>query len=230
MKYFAAAALTAILTAGAASAATTSAQTANWTAAPDPIAGYQTGSFSASSDEVLMGSNGYRSHVSDVTTSGDFTYTGTMRATTDDDIMGVVFGYQDPSNTFYLSWNGGGVGTNSGLRLVREESGVANVLYSVPSNTWTGRTDYDFSITVAAGNISFSITEGSNTIASATVAAGGSTDGKLGVFVYSNYTNFTDLAYDLTPGTTAVPLPAGAPLLIAGIGAFAALRRRKKAA
>ena len=230
MKYFAAAALTAILTASAASAATTSAQTSNWTSAPDPIAGYQTGSFTASSDEVLLGSNGYRSHVSDVTTSGDFTYTGTMNATADNDLMGVVFGYQDPSNTFYLSWNGGGVGTNLGLRLVREESGVANVLYSVPSNTWTGRTDYDFSITSTAGIIAFEIKQGANTIVSTSVTAGGSTDGKLGVFVYSNNTQFSDLAYDLTPGTTAVPLPAGAPLLIAGIGAFAALRRRKKAA
>ena len=230
MKYFAAAALTAILTAGAASAATTSAQTVNWSSAANPVTGSQSGSYTASSDEVFLGSNGSRAFVSDVTTSGDFTYTGTMRATNDNDTMGVVFGYADAANNFRISWSGSNIDEYDGLALIRETGGTSTRIYEEANNHWAVNKAYDFSITVAAGNISFSITEGSNTIASATVAAGGSTDGKLGVFIYSNYTNFTNLAYDLTPGTTAVPLPAGAPLLIAGIGAFAALRRRKKAA
>ena len=119
MKYFAAAALTAILTAGAASAATTSAQTVNWSSAANPVTGSQSGSYTASSDEVFLGSNGSRAFVSDVTTSGDFTYTGTMRATNDNDTMGVVFGYADAANNFRISWSGSNIDEYGGGGMMR---------------------------------------------------------------------------------------------------------------
>ncbi len=117
--------------------------------------------------------------ISNFTTSGDFQYSGMFMPTfaqnpscegentcDDDDILGLVFGWQDASNHYRLGWSQGD-GTNAsgvtditgktGLFLVKEQDGISNTLANWDSDFWLENIDYTFSIARIADSISFMI-------------------------------------------------------------------------
>src|SRR5581483_3577721 len=102
--------------------------------------------------------------VSDFTQSGDFTFSARVQSLyTDDDIFGLVFGYQDPNNHYRLSWDGGGfeeADNHYGLHLIRELNGTATTLYWPSSPTglkWAPDVAYDITVGRAGDTISINI-------------------------------------------------------------------------
>jgi hypothetical protein len=176
--------------------------------------------------------NGADTRVSDFGFSGDFTFTGIFRAIPepdsdqDDDNMGVVFGWQDESNHYRLGWEGGGFGDNGdefdpfidegasgahGVWLVREQAGVATVLFELPGEFWVPETDYGFMVSRTGDEISFEITEGMTVIASTTVIDTTFPSGSIGIYGESQEAEFRDLATsepELEVACPAAPMPA----------------------
>lgn len=213
---------------GAAQAATI--DTSNWTstAAPADNQLYYQNYWTTGGTSASIGRNAHTTLVSDFSLNGDFTYTGTMRATSDNDNMGVVFGWTDTSNHYRMGWEGngywdGGSSTENGFWLIVENGGTDTVLANVSNLYWSLNVTYDFSISRSGNDITYSIMQGLTTITSGTVTDSTFLSGNVGVYVESNYSQFSNLA---ASETSAVPLPATLPLLLAGFGGLAALRRR----
>lgn len=233
-RLFAALAFSAASAAGAQAA---SVDTATWSTVNNIGQSCGAGSWVASGASASHGSNQCTARVSDFSLAGDFGFTGTMRSTgSDDDNMGVVFGYTDNANNFRMGWEsrlggGGGYGDISGARnfwIVRESGGVSNALVTTGDRYVKGRT-YEFSIMSVGGDIMYSLydTVAMSFVVNGTVAAGGSTDGRVGVYVESQSAVFGDLA---AAKKAVVPLPAALPLLVGGLGALGAVARRRGAA
>lgn len=185
---------------------------------------------------ITMVGNSDRTAVSPDAFSGALTYSGDWRATGgDNDTIGVTFGYVDGNNNYRLGWEGGGdwdfetgnasTGGN-GLWLIQETDGVATELFEVALN-WVLNVQYSFSITLDGNDgIEFSVMDGMTTLASGSVTGSRSTDGQVGVYANSQAAVFGNL--DVTPASVStVPLPAGLPLLLAGLGGIGLLRREK---
>lgn len=219
---------------GATQAAATTVNTNNWTAttAPANDATISSHAWVTGGNQASISNNAHTTLVSDFSTSGDFTYSGNMRATSDNDIQGVVFGWQNKDNHYRLGWEGGGYGDQGtsiqrGLWLIRESGGVDTVLFNISSLLWSAGTNYDFSITRTGGNLSFSMMLGGATLAAATVTDTTFMTGKVGVYVESNYSQFSNL--NVTEPAGVVPLPASLPFLMAGLGGLGLMARRRKA-
>lgn len=198
-----------------------------------------TNNLSSGSWSSLGGTSAYRggnddaSLVSDFTLSGDFSYSGTMQSVgNDDDNMGIVFGWSDYQNNYRMGWesralNGGygdqGSPVQRGFWVVRESGGTKTVLANDSNLVYTRGTTYNFAVSRTGNDISYSLTLGTTTLASGTVADATFLSGKVGVYVESQDARFENLA---AAETSAVPVPASLPLLLAGFGGLAALRRR----
>lgn len=219
---------------GAAQASAATVETNNWTSANGPANNVSTASsWTTGGTTATKAGNDSTTLVSDFSTSGDFTYTGSMRSLNDNDNMGIVFGWQDANNHYRLGWEGGGYsdgGSSSqqGFWLIRETAGVDTVLFNIPSLFWAGHNTtniYDFSITRSGGDISFSMMLGTSTLASGTVTDSTFLSGKVGVYVESNASEFTDLS---VAAPNVVPLPASLPFLMAGMGGLGLISHRRK--
>ncbi len=159
-------------------------------------------------NQVIQSRNAYGSFISDFTTSGDFQYSGFMNPTIinsdDNDLLGVVFGWQDHDNHYRLGWEQGGYNDSSGasgLFLVKEVSGVSSILFQ-QEVFWDDNTQYDFNIERHNDDISFTL-NGLN---------GSYTDtnfmtGHLGVYVEHQTATFGELSNKL-PATLTVPEPS----------------------
>lgn len=124
-------------------------------------------------------SNSSGTLVSDFVLNGDFQFTGVFSPTyatngscaaentcDDDDILGLVFGWQDASNHYRLGWSQGD-GTNksgvkditgrTGLFLIKEEDGRSNTIANWKDVFWQENVLYKFSISRAANTIAFMI-------------------------------------------------------------------------
>jgi hypothetical protein len=113
-------------------------------------------------------SNSSGALISDISTTGNFTFSGTFSPTyaftasceaentcDDDDILGLVFGWQDASNHYRLGWSQGDGSNASGMKditgktglfLVKEENGDSNTIEHWNSDFWTENVDYTFSV------------------------------------------------------------------------------------
>ena len=188
---------------------------------------------------VTVSGNSQSTVTSDFSQSGDFIYSGTMRAIAgDNDNMGVTFGFADVANHYRLGWEGGGFGDSpatpglgssgaNGLFLVVEQGGVGSVLFQNATLNWVLNTDYDFTISRTGNDISFEIMQGVTTLESQTVTDNTFLSGQVGVYTESQSATFANLDHtDLS--VVAVPEPGTLLVLgfaLAGLG-FARRRMR----
>lgn len=180
--------------------------------------------------------NGSGALISNFSLSGDFTFSGKFQTTSsDDENVGMVFGWQDSANHYRLGWEGngfgdiagGGFGSSgaNGLWLVREQAGVGAILFELPTTFYTvsaGGPVYDFTIARSDNDIFFSIDNGATNIASATVADSTFLSGAVGVYVESQQAQFTDLAAD----EISVPEPGTIALFGRGLIGLSLARQR----
>lgn len=206
--------------------------------------------------------------ISDFTLDGDFTFSGMFTPTfasnasceaentcDDDDILGLVFGWQDASNHYRLGWSQGD-GTNSsgvtditgktGLFLVKEENGISNTIKNWDSSFWLEDVSYTFSISRVADSISLAV-EGlmqsirgvQGAIVPATPAQNGTlkkidysfndstfVSGKVGIYTESQTAEFKSLAVTVPNKAVNIAAPATAGLLLLGSLGFLMLRRK----
>lgn len=124
-------------------------------------------------------SNSSGALISDFSLDGNFNFSGIFSPTfasngscasentcDDDDILGLVFGWQDANNHYRLGWSQGD-GTNSsglkdvtgktGLFLVKEENGNSNTIMNWGSDFWIEDVEYMFDISRVADTISFGL-------------------------------------------------------------------------
>lgn len=223
------------LGAGAAQAAPVAQDLTTWVSAADPELEIQSGTLAVTASTVTMGGNGYRAFVTPGSITGDWVLAGQMRATADNDTMGLVFGYADGANNLRIGWEGGGdwdSETNpvsNGLWVIEETASSATNIFEDSANFWTLNTDYDFTVSSIGGVVDFVIKEGAMTVGSGQVTPGRSTDGQLGVYIGSNNSVFSNITLDTNPVMGQVPLPGSLGLLMggmAGLAAFGRLRRR----
>lgn len=216
-------------------AAATSAQavvvdTSLWTTAVSPSANSgPTGLTSAGGNQAVQNSNSYGTIVSDFSFAGDFNFSGSMTPTTvsfnDNDILGLVFGWQDASNHYRLGWEQGGYNDPatgaSGMFLVKELAGVSTVLFQ-QETFWADNVDYNFIVGRTGNDISFDLAGISQSFTDTTFMSG-----NVGFYTESQTARFGGLASaPQAPGTVSEP----APFALIGLGLLGMLFARKRSA
>ncbi len=172
----------------------------------------------------------------------------------DDDYVGFVLGYQDGemdstnADFWLIDWKQRDQGAASvGLSL----SHVTGDLTGSPANDfwahigtvnevqratnlgstgWVDPQEYTFSLTFTSSLIEVKV-DGVTELSWSQADNGGVafTDGAFGFYNYSqNNVLYAGITQDVVVDPSAVPLPAGLPLMLAGLGAFGWMRRRQK--
>ena len=180
----------------------------------------------------------------------------TVETTGDDDFIGFVLGYNAgefdsaTADFWLIDWKQNnqtfsGEFAGAGLALSHVTGDVATAdeddfwghvrtvsevqrATNLGSTGWLDNTTYSFELTFQPNLISVSVN--GNVELSYTSAMFGSTftDGAFGFYNYSqDRVRYAGITEEVLPPSSEVPLPASLPLLLAGIGGVAALRRRK---
>ena len=195
----------------------------NWSSERDPVSNGNSANWSQSGSVITNGGNLTGALVSDISTSGDFTFSSTIRTLNDNDLMGLVFGWQDPDNTYLLSWGGGGVGAAwNGIQLTRFSANNAVDLVSQTGN-WTVGANYDFSVGRVGNSIVASIVQGASTVFSASIVDTTVMGGAFGFQTWSQETLFA------TSNARLTTVPEPGTLALGMLGLLATLRKRKRA-
>ena len=199
----------------------------DWSRLGSPISGTNNTTWSAVGGEVVSSYESSGSLVSDFSTSGDFTFTGTMEALGDNDTMGLLFGFQDMDNHYRMSFSGGGSQERYGLTFVRSIGGNESYLAENSGFTWSPGVEYEFSIERVGNDLTFEVTDTTlmsspflATVTDATFMSGG-----VGLHVYGQEAAFGNV--DCSAATT-VPEPGS--LLVWGLLGLVVLgfnRRRR---
>ena len=116
-----------------------------WSSQRSPTNHGITANWQVSGSKVYNGGNVHGTIVSNFDVSNDFTLTGTMQNSGDNDSMGFVWGWQDYQNTYFLEYGGGGVGGWNGLTIYKKVNGTASQVYHIAQN-WSSGTVYNVSI------------------------------------------------------------------------------------
>jgi len=180
-----------------------------------------------------------------------YTIDGTWRVNTtgDDDFIGFVFGYQNPSQYYLLDWkqnrqNVGGI-AEAGFRILKVDSDGAipnsafwpatssafTLLDSNVGNSkgWKDNTTYSFNLDffTTPGQFSVEVKQGNLTLWDTVVLDTSFTSGQFGFYNYSQaqvqYSGFTQ---KLIP-PSEVPLPAAFWMFVPALMGFLGLRRRQ---
>lgn len=109
----------------------------DWAQVVDPYGGIDGQGWSAPDSTTLRG-------LFDTSSTGaivspfqvqDMVFTTDVLTTGDNDHLGLVFGYQDPDNLYYVVWSGPGSGVQ-GVQVRRKLAGVDAILFDSPGDTW----------------------------------------------------------------------------------------------
>lgn len=211
----------------------------SWTSESESIGHRQNAQWAVTSlNRVTNGYNWGGTKVSDFTVSGDFEFSSVLHPQTDNDVMGLVFGWQDVDNTYLLSWGGGGVGVGglegfgewNGPMLTRFVDGVAVELAGSDTPLWSHPGDYEFSIERDGDSILVTIADESGTYFDTSVIDSSFMTGAVGLMTFSQHADFSNTSF-ATPGGTdqVVPEPASIATwsFLALIGLFVWRRRRR---
>ena len=209
--------------------------TSLWTLEDSPARGGAQGLTSSGSNQAVQNNNANGSIISNFSLTGDFTFDGILTPTTsffdDDDILGVVFGWQDADNHYRLGWEQGGLNdrgigadgrlvVSSGMFLVREVAGVSTILFQ-QEIFWQDDVDYNFSVGRNGDDISFSLGGINRSFTDTSF-----TSGRVGFYTESQTARFSGLA-SRPVAPAAVPEPSAIALL--GLAfTFLFLRRRAR--
>jgi len=164
---------------------------------------------SSSSRDTAGDSEEYGSLVSDFTSSGNFTFSGSLFMPNDNDIAGLLWGYQDADNHYRLSWGSprvkrgqfpdGSYDTGpyerpdlvvdpnnnnepgyKGLTIVKEVDGVSNILSSNTSLSWQRSIHYNYSVSRIGNDLSINLIQGEETLFSTIITDTSFMSGRIG--------------------------------------------------
>ncbi|WP_448556095.1 hypothetical protein [Thalassotalea montiporae] len=209
--------------------------TSFWTQEAGPSNSRNTGTWvGLHSDAPEKRGNSSGALISDFELIGDFAFTGLFTPTTenydDNDILGVVFGWQDESNHFRLGWSQNyskptddraiaDITGRSGLFLIEEINGSSNTIFHLPELFWADDTTYQFGIERLGSEFAIAIgTENSAPNIQFSVSNDSFSTGKVGVYTESQTARFGQLQINgIVPQpqiqTLAIPEPSIALLL-----------------
>ena len=177
----------------------------------------------------------------------NFTMSGTWRVySVDDDMIGIVFGYQDPSHFYVMDWKqnyqsqaGWGIAYEGfAIRKISAPSvndfdrydfwdyrGTTNTeilaSYFDTSSGWVINTLYDFHLEFTPGLFTIIVSEGGTELWNVTVNDNSYTNGKFGLY---------NLSQDLVEyaNIDVVPIPSTLLLLGSGIAGLIGINRKRK--
>lgn len=200
--------------------------TALWSIFEGPSSGAApNGLTSSGGNGAIQNNNSDATIVSDFVLTGDFTFDATVRpirtgSYNDNDIVGLVFGWQDPGNHYRIGFTQGGTDDGAfsgnastgatgarGLYLVKEENNTGTILFENPNLFWNDNVDYTFVVGREGNDLSFFV-RNANTSAlleEQTVTDTTFMDGRIGFYTESQQAAFSGLA-----GTPEPPPSAGA--------------------
>jgi hypothetical protein len=201
--------------------------TSLWTVGQSPSQNSTGSSWTAvGGNQAIQDTNSYGTLVSDFTTSGDFNFGGFMTPTTvsfnDDDILGLVFGWQDNQNHYRLGWEQGGFNDTSGasgMFLIQEIAGVSNILFQ-QEIFWDDNTQYNFLVGRTNNDISFTLNGVSQSFTDTSFMSG-----HVGFYTESQTARFGGLTSAPKP-PSSVPEPS--TLVIFALGVMGLVSRRFK--
>jgi len=195
-----------------------------WTSEQSPARGGTTSWASVGGNQGVQGTNSNGALISDFTLNGDFSFSGFARpGSNDNDILGLVFGWQDHQNHYRLGWERGGyndISGASGMFLIREIAGVSSILFQ-QETFWQNSVSYDFLIGRTGNNISFSwggIDQSFNDTSFM--------DGHVGFYTESQHATFGGLA-SIPQAPNSVPEPSTLAVLGLGLLGFVARKYKK---
>jgi uncharacterized protein (TIGR03382 family) len=223
------------------------------------------------SDTPTKLSNSSGALISDFSVDGNFNFSGIFSPTfasngscasentcDDDDILGLVFGWQDASNHYRLGWSQGDGSNSSGLKditgktglfLVKEENGDSNTIMNWSSDFWLEDVEYIFDISRVADTIRFGLkglmqnTAGVQGSSVPSAPVSGSvfkniefsvfdntfTSSRVGIYTESQTAMFKSLNVNVPSQANANSVSAPATISFAMLGGLALLFSRRKA-
>lgn len=185
--------------------------------------------------------NSSGSLVSDFELFGDFLFSGYFSPTTvnydDNDIIGIIFGWQDAENHYRLGWSQtqrpntdddkaiADITGRTGLFLIREVAGVSQTLFNISDLFWQDDAQYSFDVRRVANQLDLNF--GGNVFS---VTDSTFTSGHVGVYTESQTGRFWGLNVSDT-SISALPRPVSEPgafMFASGLAMLAVVSRRKR--
>jgi hypothetical protein len=128
----------------------------DWAQVVDPYAGIDGQGWSAPDSTTLRG-------LFDTSSTGaivspfqvqDMVFETDVLTTGDNDHLGVVLGYQDPDNLYYVIWSGPASGV-MGVQVRRKVAGVDTILFDSPGDVWVNNVIHTIRVERSGNDLSF---------------------------------------------------------------------------
>lgn len=243
MKKFVVGLLLSVISATA-SAGLINVDTAQWSHVAGPSNDLKTGNWVGVKGQAPeKHSNSSGALVSDFRVFGDFLFSGyfspTKREFDDNDIIGLVFGWQDAKNHYRLGWTQNqrpgtaddraisDVTGRTGLFLIREVDGKSETLFNISNLFWEDDVSYNFNVKRVANQLNLNFAGNVFSVTDPTFLSG-----HIGVYTESQTGKFWSLKADgkttLQPPLSVPVSEPGAIMFFSGLVMAAAVRRRRQ--